>query len=350
MKKFGWPIFTIFLISFILFIFFFNFFQKRNVLGTPKIVLMGKKIVTINLGENYKEFGYKAFDTKDGNITGKVKILNEINSNKEGTYEIIYSVKNSDGILAKNNRFVKVISTPYYKDSYDKIDNTTRGWWATNKKDGSRPLGGADINELKKYNTFYMGPNKKIIYLTFDEGALETYVKEIVAVLDKNDVKATFFLCHTYMISNKDLIKNMVKSGHLIGNHTVNHQSMPSLANRDKFNDYLFEIKKMEDSYFKIVGKNMEKIYRDPRGEWSFRDLQIMKDLGYKNYFYSAYYMDFENDVSKDYALNELLSRIHNGAIYLIHPKNKGNLEAMDDFIKEVKKRGFIFDLVKNIH
>ena len=40
-----------------------------------------------------------------------------------------------------------------------------------------------------------MGPDEKVLYLTFDEGALETYVKEIVDVLNKNNVKATFFLC-----------------------------------------------------------------------------------------------------------------------------------------------------------
>ena len=105
----------------------------------------------------------------------------------------------------------------------------------------------------------------------------------------------------------------------------------------------------MEQGYKEITGKNMEKIYRSPRGEWSIRDLQIMKDLGYKTYFYSAYYLDFENDVSKEYALNELLIRYHNGAIYLLHPKNKGNLEALDSFIKIMQNTGYKFDLVKNI-
>lgn len=339
----------IILIIFIIFIFFFNFFQKNDKQGIPKITLKGNKIITINLNENYKEIGYKAFDTKDGDITNKVKIKNNVDSSKEGSYEIIYSVKNSDGILAKNYRFVKVVSSPYYKDSYDKIDNTTRSWWASNKKDGSRPLGGADINELKKYNTFYMGPDEKVIYLTFDEGSLKNYVREIVDVLDKNDVKATFFLCDNFMNSNKDLIKKMADYGHLIGNHSVSHESMPSFASKGRFNDYLSEIKKVEKSYYDITGKPMEKIFRNPRGEWSFRNLQIMKDLGYKTYFYSAYYVDFAGDVSKEYALNELLIRLHNGAIYLIHSKNKGNFEALDDFIKTVKSKGYSFDLVKNI-
>lgn len=334
------------LFSLISFIFLFN---KHSEEGMPKISLKGDKIITINAGEKYKESGFKAIDSVDGDITSNVKISNNINYKLPGTYEIIYKVKNSSGVRAENHRFVRIISKPYYKKDYDKIDNTTRGWWATNKKDGTRPSGGADINELKKYNAYYMGPDEKTIYLTFDEGALDTYVKEIVDVLDKNGVKATFFLCYKFMEENKDLIKKMVDNGHLIGNHTVNHKNMPSLATKENFNEYLYEIQKVEEIYFNITGRKMDKIYRDPKGEWSFRDLQIMKDLGYKSYFYSAYYMDFGNNVSKEHALNELTKRYHNGAIYLLHPKNKGNLEALEPFINEMKNKGYKFDIVKNI-
>lgn len=337
------------LIFIIVILFAFKGDKKENKL-LPKISLKGSKVVTINLDEEYKEDGYVATDSLDGDISSKVKVIKNINYKQEGTYEIVYKVKNSEGITAMNHRFIKVVSNPYYKDSYDKLDNSTRGWWSNNKKDNARPSGGADINELKKYDAYFMGPDEKVVYLTFDEGSTETYVKEIVDVLNANNVKATFFLCHTYMISNKSLVKEMAKKGHTIGNHTANHYSMPSLATREKFSEYLAEIKKMEDSYYEITGQEMEKVYRDPRGEWSFRDLQIVKDLGYRSYFYSADYLDWKEDVSKEYALNELLKRHHNGAIYLIHPKNKGNYLALDSFIKEMKKLGYKFDLVKNIH
>ena len=332
--------------SLLLFIFLFTNHKEE---GTPKILLKGDKIITINVGEKYKELGFRAVDSTYGDITSDVKVTNTINYNYPGTYEITYKVKNPSGVIAYNHRYIKIVSYPYYKDSYNKIDNTTRGWWATNRKDGTRPSGGADINELKKYRAYYMGPDEKTIYLTFDEGALDTYVKEIVDVLDRNNVKATFFLCYKFIENNKDLIRKMVKNGHLIGNHTANHNSMPSLATKDNFDKYLYEIKKVEDIYYEIIGQKMEKIYRDPKGEWSYRDLQIMKDLGYKSFFYSSYYMDFGNSVSKEYALNELTKRNHNGAIYLLHPKNKGNLEALDPFIKELKNKGYRFDIVKNI-
>ncbi|MBR3363042.1 MAG: polysaccharide deacetylase family protein [Bacilli bacterium] len=325
------------------------FFRGKKEIGIPSIILKGNRFVTINTGEKYEEDGFRASDSIDGDITKNVVIINNTDYTSEGVYPIIYKVKNSYGIVAENRRYIKVLSKPYYKDEYDKIDNTVRGWWANNNKDKKRPLGGASVNELKKYNAYYMGSDEKVIYLTFDEGSLETYIEQIVDVLNKNNVKATFFLCYKYMISNKELIKKMVSNGHLIGNHTVNHKSMPSLATRNHFDEYLSEIKMVEDGFYDITGERMKKVYRDPKGEWSYRDLQIMKDLGYKSYFYSSYYMDFGEDVSKAYALNELMKRYHNGAIYLLHPKNKGNYLALDSFIKELKKLGYKFDTIDNI-
>lgn len=313
----------------------------------PKLELSGKEVISLSLGNSYKEEGYKASCGKK-DISDKVKVTSNVNYVNAGNYETVYTVS-YNGIKAVSKRYIKVSSTPIYKDSYDNIDNTVHGWWSGNKKDHTRPAGGADINELKKYNAYFMGPNEKVLYLTFDEGGNDTYVKEIVDVLNSNNVKATFFLCGQYILDNKELIKKMADTGHSVGNHTDNHYSMPTLATRENFNKYLAEVQMIEDSYRNITGKELDKVYRDPRGEWSYRDLQIMKDMGYKSYFYSADYMDFGGDVSKEYALNELMKRYHNGAIYLMHPKNKGNYEALDTFIKEMKKLGFRFDLVKNI-
>ena len=315
----------------------------------PKIILNGQHIVTINLNQKYEEAGFKAYDD-NGDLTDKVEIKGKV-LNKEGTYELVYFVTNKEGEIAKAHRFIKVIANnlPIYKNEYDDIDNTLRGWWSNNKKNGERPSGGADINELKKYDAFFMGPDEMTLYLTFDEGSNDTYLKEIVDVLNKNNVKATFFLCRKFIEDNATLIKQMDDMGHTIANHTSRHLSMPSLANKENFDKYLEEIVSVEDTYNKATGKQMEKIYREPRGEWSFRSLQIMKDLGYKTYFYSADYFDFGDDVTKEKALNELTIRAHRGAIYLMHPKNKGNYLALDSFINNMKKQGYKFDLVKNI-
>ncbi|MBR3198480.1 MAG: polysaccharide deacetylase family protein [Bacilli bacterium] len=253
-------------------------------------------------------------------------------------------------ITLSGKGFAYTNDSPFYKDEYENIDGITRYWWSGNKFDYRRPAGGADINELKNYNAFFLGPDQKILYLTFDEGSYQTYVNDIVDVLNRNGVKGTFFLCRNFIEVNKDLVKRIVESGHSIGNHTFHHLSMPNLANKENFKKFLEEIKEVEKVYKNITNKEIDKILRPPRGEWSFRMLQMLKDLNYKTYFYSANYNDFSGLLTKEKALNEMLKRYHNGAIYLIHPSNKGNYEALESFIIQMKKQGYTFGLVKDIN
>ena len=348
MKKINIAIFiSVFLIIVLIFIYFSVNKEKPNL----KITLKGSNMIKINLGETYKEDGYTATYEKEGDVTDKVQIISEVNYNKPGTYQITYAVSHNN-VKTYAKRFITIENKNIvYRKEYDNIDNTKRAWWPGNKKDYKRPVdgAGAKAEELLKYNAYYMGPDEKVIYLTFDEGSLDTYVKEIVDVLNKNNVKATFFFCKGFIVKNPELIKHISKTGHSIGNHTDNHLAMPTLATESNFNKYLREIKNVEDAVYKITGKEIDKVYREPRGDFSYRSLQIAKDLGYSSYFWSASYLDFAGELSKEKALNEMKIRYHNGAIYLIHPNNKGNYLALDDFIKYMKSLGYKFDLVKNI-
>lgn len=330
-----------------------NHNKKQNTNDFPKITLTGNHIITLNIGEKYNEIGYEATDEKDGNITQNVKIENNIDYNKPGTYEIIYTVTNSQNNTISEKRFIRLVQNPnpIYKEEYDNIDNTKKLWWSGNKKDNNRITEGAGATEeeLKKYNAYYMGKDEKVIYLTFDEGDNNTYVKEIMDVLNQHNVKATFFFCRRFILDNKELMQELVKTGHSVGNHTANHENMPTYATKETFDKYLKEITLTEQAFKEVTGVEMDKVYREPRGEWSYRSLQIVKDLGYKSFFWSADYLDWNGTVSKEKALSEWMKRYHNGAIYLIHPKNKGNYEALGDFIVKMQQLGYRFDLVKNI-
>lgn len=330
-------------------IFIFIKKSKSDIISYPKLELIGNEVIYLEQFSEYIEPGYTAFDKKDGNLSDKVIVNGEVNTTIPKTYEIRYKVTNSRGYSIYAKRFVKIKESITYKETYDKIDNTTKGWGTNSKKDGTRPNIDISNEELLKYNAYAMGPDKKVIYLTFDEGSMDTYLPDIVEVLNKNDVKATFFLCRSYIKNNPNLIKDMLIFGHSIGNHTATHPSMPSLATKEKFDEYLNELRATEKTFKDITGKDMDKIYREPRGEYSLRSLSIIKDLGYKTYFWSAAYQDWDNKISKEQALKSMLDRIHNGAIYLLHPTSKGNYLALDEFIKTVKKEGYTFELVKNI-
>ena len=79
---------------------------------TPTITLKGDKNIEIPLGtRSIPEYGYSAFDFQDGDITDKVERTNNINWNQVGSYEVVYSVKDSDGNVGRAVRYVKIIDS-----------------------------------------------------------------------------------------------------------------------------------------------------------------------------------------------------------------------------------------------
>ena len=85
-----------------------------NVIGEstlfPTITLVGGQSITLKINEKYKENGYSATDSVDGNITKKVSIKNDVKNGAPGLYEVKYTVKNSRGYETSISRIVKVLS------------------------------------------------------------------------------------------------------------------------------------------------------------------------------------------------------------------------------------------------
>lgn len=327
---------------------------KRTVIvrdrNKPVLTLRGNKTMVLKQGSSYKEPGYQALDPEEGDISHKVIVKKTLNTNKIGISNITYMVTDRSGNKASMTRTIRVIPKVLtYLDEYDKLDNTSRGWGHGNKKDHKRPQADVAPEVLKPYSAYYMGADEQVIYLTLDEGANDNYVKEIMDVLREKKVRATFFLCRKYMADNKALIRQMVKDGHIVGNHTSHHKMMPTLANKEQYDTYRKEITDTADTFREITGREMPKVYREPAGEWSYRSLRMVQDMGYRTYFWSAAYVDFEHDLSKTEALQKMMSLYHNGAIYLLHPKNKGNYLALGDFIDKMHALGYRFDTVDQI-
>ena len=91
-----------------------NIVRKRTikVVERPDIItiihLDGKSNIYLSVGEEYEEPGYSAIDAIDGDLTSKVTINSNVNTSKQGTYRIIYSVTNSEGVTTSETRTIIV--------------------------------------------------------------------------------------------------------------------------------------------------------------------------------------------------------------------------------------------------
>ncbi|MCI7180084.1 MAG: delta-lactam-biosynthetic de-N-acetylase [Schaedlerella sp.] len=234
--------------------------------------------------------------------------------------------------------------------SPESIMTSAEGNWGLSfQGDGTRPVGNATIEELAQYDAYYAADtDEKIIYLTFDAGYENGNTPAILDALKKHNVSATFFVVGTYLESQPDLILRMKNEGHTVGNHTWHHPDMSQLASKDAFEK---ELKDVEDKYLEITGEEMTKFYRPPQGKYSELNLQMAKDLGYKTFFWSLAYVDwYENDQpTKEEALDKLLTRIHPGAIVLLHSTSKTNAEILDELLTHWEEMGYTFGTLSDL-
>ena len=124
------------------------------------------------------------------------------------------------------------------KTNTELLSNKKIGWGIKRNDNHEQPdVGSENKNVLEQYNGIALGNNeKKYIYLTFDEGYEAGYTSKILEILKNNQVKATFFITAHYVNTQEELVKQMIEEGHIVGNHTVNHKSMPDLS--EEINTY----------------------------------------------------------------------------------------------------------------
>ena len=133
------------------------------------------------------------------------------------------------------------------KTNTELLSNKKIGWGIKRNDNHEQPdVGSANKNVLEQYNGIALGNNeKKYIYLTFDEGYEAGYTSKILEILKNNQVKATFFITAHYVNTQEELVKQMIEEGHIVGNHTVNHKSMPDLS-EEKIKKEILELIKRQ--------------------------------------------------------------------------------------------------------
>lgn len=245
------------------------------------------------------------------------------------------------GNMEKSNKTVST-STTIDETNIESLDNKKIGWGIKRNDNHEQPdVGSVNRKILDKYQGIYMGKNdKKLIYLTFDLGYEAGYTSKILEVLKQNDVKATFFITAHYVNTQPDLVKQMIDEGHIVGNHTVNHKSMPTCS----LDTIKKEVMDLHSAIYDKFGYEM-KFIRPPKGEYSERTVAYTNTLGYTSVMWSFAYDDWDEAKQgrESYGKKKILDNLHNGEVMLLHATSKDNSNILDEVIKEIKNQGYEF-------
>lgn len=207
---------------------------------------------------------------------------------------------------------------------------------------------------------------KKVVYLTFDDGPSEIVTPQILDILKKEDVHATFFLIGKYIDkdqASKDLVKREFDEGNAIGNHTYSHDYNYLYPNgKINLENCMSDFEKTNQSLKNILGQDFStRAVRFPGGQmtWDKKDPsgaeamdKALHDKDYHQIDWNSLSGDAEGAPKKAEQLKqEVIKTVANRekAIILMHDTygKEETAKALPEVIEYLKGQGYEFKIIK---
>jgi peptidoglycan/xylan/chitin deacetylase (PgdA/CDA1 family) len=185
------------------------------------------------------------------------------------------------------------------------------------------------------------------IYLSFDDGPTPEITEWVLEELKKYNVKATFFCIGNNIQKHPKLFQKVINEGHVIGNHTYNHMN----GWKTETKTYLENISLCEKQIQKSSIENLQsKIFRPPYGKIKTAQAKIVRRLGYKLIMWDVLSADFDQTITHEKCLENVISNVKSGSVIVFHDSIKAshNLKyALPETLNILKEKGFLFDVIK---
>lgn len=277
----------------------------------PTITLNGPSKTEIALNTFYEEEGATAYDNCDGDITSKIKITGNVDITTTGTYQITYQVEDQSGNITTVKRTITVF----------------------------------DPKE-----------NQGIIYLTFDDGP-GSYTKDILDILDKYNVKATFFVTNN---GSDEILQEEYLRGHTIGLHTATHSWNIYNSVDSYFNDLNIVQSRVErvtgtkSKFIRFPGGSSNTVSKSHSKGIMTTLSEVVQEKGYKYYDWNVSVEDAgacaRSGVSdrQTCVLNYFKSGLSKNRInmVLLHDIKSYTASSLENMIKYALNNGYIFKAI----
>lgn len=194
---------------------------------------------------------------------------------------------------------------------------------------------------------------EKIVALTFDDGPNPPFTNQILDVLKKYDVKATFFVVGARCKQFPDVVKQVYKSGHELGNHTWSHNILILKSSKFIYNEI-----DSTDKFLRDLGYADIIYFRSPKGMKFIRLANILAKTNRDNILFDVVGWDWSCPGIEKIVKN-VISSVHAGSIILLHDGNGDNnyvitdrsqtVAATEIIIQRLKAKGYRFVTISEL-
>lgn len=275
----------------------------------PILKLSGAREITITAGTKYSEPGYTATDYVDGDLTEQVKISGSVNIYLPGTYTLRYTVTNGQGNSTEQTRTV-VVEGLVQPEAVD--------------------------------------PGDKVVYLTFDDGPSK-YTLDLLEVLEKYNVKATFFVVGSMSVGYLDEIAD---GGHAIGIHSMTHKYADIYCSEEAYFEDLYECQQLIydktgilTTLIRFPGGSSNTVSRSYSEGIMSRLVVAVEAQGFQYFDWNVNSNDAGGTTTSDGVFQNVISGIqkNNVSVVLQHDIKKYSVAAVEQIIQWGLANGYTF-------
>ena len=190
------------------------------------------------------------------------------------------------------------------------------------------------------------GNSSMKVALTFDDGPHPKYTPQILDILKKYDVKATFFMIGENVTLYPELVKRILAEGHEIGNHTYTHKKITDYSER-QLND---EMRECEAAIYEVI-EYQPKLFRPPGGKLDQKVIKLAEAFDYKVILWNIDTRDWAHESSESIKKN-IIEHIEAGSIILMHDyigSNSPTPKALELFLPRLLEEGYSFSVVSEL-
>ncbi|MCY7818745.1 polysaccharide deacetylase family protein [Bacillus inaquosorum] len=198
------------------------------------------------------------------------------------------------------------------------------------------------LESLQPEPIYKGNPDKPMVAFLINVAWGNEYLEKMLPILQKHQVKATFFLEGNWVRNNEQLAKKIAEDGHEIGNHSYNHPDMSKLTT-GRISE---QLDKTNEQIEQTIG-HKPKWFAPPSG--SFRkavvDIAAEKQMG--TVMWTVDTIDWQKP-APSVLQTRVLSKIHNGAMILMHP-TEPTAESLEALITKIKDKGYALGTVTEL-